>query len=360
VLDFNSNPPSLGPMFTVGQIAARLQGEVAGDSTLKLSGLAQPKDAGEGQLTFAENEKYLEVAIQSGASAIVAGKDAEVASTTLIRVPNVRVALAKVLAYFHPETNYPGQIHETAVVDETAKVAPSAYVGPYCVVGKGSEVGDRTVLIGHVHVGDDVSIGAECRLFPNVTIYPGCRLGLRVRIHAGTVIGSDGYGYVLDGGRHLKIPQVGNVVLESDVEIGANVTIDCGALGSTLVKSGTKIDNLVQIAHNVVVGENCIVISQTGIAGSSQLGNYVTVAGQVGIAGHLKIGNQATLTAQSGVMHDVPDGEKWMGAPAQPDRQTKRQLLALQQLPELIRRVRQLEKEVESGQSADKTSLNSA
>ena len=193
-------------------------------------------------------------------------------------------------------------------------------------------------------MGDDSVLGEETRIFPHVTIYPRSEIGRRVRIHAGAVIGSDGYGYVLDGGFHRKVPQIGQVVIGDDVEIGANVTIDRGALGATRIGRGTKIDNLVQVAHNVVIGEHCLLISQVGIAGSSQLGNYVIVAGQAGVAGHLKIGNQVTVAAQAGVMTDIPDGEKWLGAPAQPDRQMKRQMIAFTHLPDLIRRVSALER----------------
>ncbi|MBG89673.1 MAG: UDP-3-O-(3-hydroxymyristoyl)glucosamine N-acyltransferase [Verrucomicrobiales bacterium] len=341
-------------MFTVGEIAARLQGEVAGDPTVRITGLAPANSAGPGDLTFAENEKYLAAANQTEATAVIAFKDAEANGKTLIRVSNVRVALAKALAYFKPEPSYPGEIHATSVVDPSAEIDPSAYIGPYCVIGKACRIGPRATLLGQTHIGDRTEIGAECRVFANVSIYADTKIGDRVRIHAGTVIGSDGYGYVFDQGAHQKIPQVGNVVIENDVEIGSNVSIDCGALGSTVVGAGTKIDNLVQIAHNVATGEHCLVISQSGIAGSSKLGKYVTLAGQVGIAGHLTIGDKVTLAAKSGVMHDIPPGETWMGAPAQPDRRTKRQLLALQQLPDLIRRVRQLEKE--SAKFGDKSS----
>jgi UDP-3-O-[3-hydroxymyristoyl] glucosamine N-acyltransferase len=169
-------------------------------------------------------------------------------------------------------------------------------------------------------------------------------LGDRVRIHAGSVIGSDGFGYVLDQGIHRKVPQIGNVIVHDDVEIGANVTIDRAALGSTIIGKGAKIDNLVQIGHNVVIGEHCILVSQVGVAGSTRLGNYVTLAGQVGVAGHLRIGDHATVAAQAGVMNDIPDGEKWFGSPAQPDRQMKRIYIALQHLPELLQRVGELEK----------------
>jgi len=179
-----------------------------------------------------------------------------------------------------------------------------------------------------------------------VTLYSRTELGQRVRIHAGTVIGSDGFGYVLDQGAHRKIPQIGIVIVGDDVEIGANVTIDRGALGPTIIGKGTKIDNLVQLGHNVQIGEHCIVISQVGVAGSSKLGNYVILAGQAGIGGHLQIGNKVTVAAQSGVMHNIPDGQTWLGCPAQPDKQTKRQMIAIQHLPELLRRVRKLERKL--------------
>jgi UDP-3-O-[3-hydroxymyristoyl] glucosamine N-acyltransferase len=170
-----------------------------------------------------------------------------------------------------------------------------------------------------------------------------------VRIHANSVIGSDGFGYVQDGPIHRKVPQIGNVVIAEDVEIGAGVTVDRGALGSTVIGKGTKIDNLVQIGHNVQIGEGCLLVAQVGIAGSSRLGNYVILAGQVGVGGHLKIGNDVVVGAKSGVMHDIPDGQKWMWIPAQRDREVKRQVLAIQQLPELLRRVAKLEKKVEGG-----------
>jgi len=213
-------------------------------------------------------------------------------------------------------------------------------------VGERVKIGARSVLQAGNFVGDDSRLGEGVNLFPNVMIYPRTEIGHRVRIHAGTVIGSDGFGYVLDGGFHRKVPQIGNVVIGDEVEIGANVTIDRGALGSTVIGKGTKIDNLVQIAHNVEIGEHCIVIAQAGISGSTKLGKYVILAGQVGLAGHLKIGNQVTVAAQSGVMHDIPDGEKWFGYPAQLDKDMKRQIIAQRKLPELLKRVAELERKL--------------
>jgi UDP-3-O-[3-hydroxymyristoyl] glucosamine N-acyltransferase len=202
------------------------------------------------------------------------------------------------------------------------------------------------VLLAADHVGADCELGEGTRLFPNVTLYPRTRVGRRVRIHAGAVIGADGYGYVFDQGRHRKVPQVGRVILEDDVEIGANVTIDRGALGATVVGAGTKIDNLVQLGHNVEVGRHCLLISQVGIAGSTTVGDYTTMAGQVGVAGHLKIGNQVTLGAKAGVMNNIPDGETWLGSPARPVNETKRQMVAAMRLPEMVRRLKTLEREV--------------
>jgi UDP-3-O-[3-hydroxymyristoyl] glucosamine N-acyltransferase len=198
--------------------------------------------------------------------------------------------------------------------------------------------------VGRNFISDDCVVGEECRLYPNVTLYPRSALGRRVRIHAGSVVGSDGFGYVFDKGEHRKVPQVGQVIIHDDVEIGANVTIDRAALGATVIGRGTKIDNLVQIAHNVTIGEHCIVVAQVGIAGSTKIGNYVTIAGQVGVAGHLRIADKVTIAAQSGVMHHIPEGQKWLGSPAGPDRVMKRQYLAMERLPELLRRVQELER----------------
>ncbi len=214
------------------------------------------------------------------------------------------------------------------------------------MLGEKVRIGARSVLQGGNYIGANCQLGEDVNLFPNATLYPGTEIGNRVRIHSGTVVGSDGFGYVLDNGIHRKVPQIGNVIIRDDVEIGANVTIDRGALGPTIIGTGTKIDNLVQIAHNVTLGEHCLVVAQVGIAGSTKLGDYVVLAGQVGLAGHLKIGNRVSVAAQSGVMHSIPDGQKWLWTPAQPDRQAKRQMIALQQLPELLRRVHELEKKL--------------
>lgn len=332
--------------FTVAQIAKQLQGEVFGDASAVLTGFAPADRARPGDLTFAENADYFIRAESSAASAIIVDGLFASEQKTIIRVANARVAFARAMGIFFPEATYPAGVHPTAVIGAGAQVDATAHIGPHCVVGENVQIGARSVLKGGDHVGAGCKLGEDVILFPNVTLYPRTELGNRVRIHAGTVIGSDGFGYVPDAGAHRKVPQIGNVIIRDDVEIGANSSVDRGALGPTIIGKGTKIDNLVQIAHNVVIGDHCIVVGQAGIAGSTKLGDYVVLGGQVGLAGHLKVGSRATIAAKSGVMHDVPEGEKWLGAPAQPDRQTKRQMIAIQHLPDLIRRVSELERKL--------------
>ncbi len=331
-------------LFTAGDIAAKLGGKVLGDHTMPLTGFQAADRARAGDLTFAENRTFFERAEQSAASAIIVDKTFTSERKVLIRVPSARIAFAKVVPLFYPEPGPPTGIHPSAIISEKADVHPEACVGAHVIIGDGAKIGARTVLHGNNYVDENCVIGDDCAIFHNVSLYPRTELGDRVRIHAGTIVGSDGFGYVQEGGKHLKVPQIGNVVIDDDVEIGANVTIDRGALGPTHIGKGTKIDNLVQIAHNVSTGENCLVVAQAGIAGSTKLGDYCTLAGQVGLAGHLRIGNHVTIAAQSGVMRDINDGEKWFGTPAQPDKQMKRQLLALQKLPDLLRRYNRFEK----------------
>lgn len=331
---------------TIAEIAKMLGGEVLGDGTATLTGFAMIDGAKPGDLTFAETTEYFAAAEASAATAIIAGKEFSSEKKTVIRVANPRIAFAKALAIFFPEPKFAAGIHPSAVVAASAQVDPTAHIGPHCVVGERAKIGANVVLQSGNNVGADSVLGEETNLFPNVTLYPRTQIGKRVRIHAGAVIGADGFGYVLDGAIHRKVPQIGNVVIGDDVEIGANVTVDRGALGSTVIGKGTKVDNLVQIAHNVQIGEHCILIAQAGIAGSSKLGHYVILAGQAGIGGHLKIGNQAVVGAQAGVMHDMPDGAKWLGAPAQPDKDFKRQVIALRHLPDLLKKVSTWEKKL--------------
>jgi UDP-3-O-[3-hydroxymyristoyl] glucosamine N-acyltransferase len=335
-------------MLTLAQLAREVDGEVVGDGSVAIAGIAPADSAKAGDLTFAEKPSYLAAAEQSQASAIVVPPDFVSATKVLLRVKNPRAAIARLLPLLYPPAAYPPGIHPSAAIDPTAQVDPSAHVGPLCAIGAGARVGRRAALLGGNHLGPDCAIGEDTVLHPQVVIYRGCRIGQRVAIHAGTVIGADGYGYVFDQGRHRKVPQVGNVVIEDDVEIGANTAIDCGALASTVIGEGTKIDNLVHIAHNVVVGRHCLIMGQCGFAGSTRLGDYVVVASQSGVAGHLKLGDRSVVGAKSGVMRDIPDGTTVLGYPAAPDQQAKRQWVGMAMLPDLIRRVRDLERQAKA------------
>jgi UDP-3-O-[3-hydroxymyristoyl] glucosamine N-acyltransferase len=333
------------PTFTTAQLAQQLEAELVGDGSVQIQGFASADAAQAGQLTFAENEAYLAKAEQGNASAILAG--ANVTSVKpLLRVKNPRVAFAKVLPLFFPEPQFAPGVHPSSIIAPSAQIDPSAHIGPHCAVGERVKIGARSALLGGNHLGDDSQLGEDVRLFQNVVVYERSRIGNRVRIHSGTVIGADGYGYVFDAGQHRKVLQIGNVVIHDDVEIGANACVDRAALGSTVIGRGTKIDNLVQIGHNVVMGEGCLIVGQAGIGGSSKLGNFVIIGGQVGVIGHLKVGDRVSVAAQSGVMENVADGQKWFGYPGGPAMETKRQMIALRRLPDLLRRFSELEKKV--------------
>jgi UDP-3-O-[3-hydroxymyristoyl] glucosamine N-acyltransferase len=332
--------------FTAAQIAERVQGEVIGDGTTRLTGFSSADQARAGDLTFADQAEYFVAAEQSAAAAILVSGNFTSTTKAVIRVPSARIAVARLLPVFFPPDRPPQGIHPGASIDPSARVDATAHIGPHCVVGARVQIGARSVLMGGNYVGRDSSLGEDVCLYPNVVIYYRTVIGHRVVIHAGTVIGSDGYGYVFDEGRHRKVLQVGNVMIHDDVEIGANAAIDRAALGATVIGAGTKIDNLVHVAHNVVMGRHCLVMGQVGFAGSTRLGDYVIVASQSGISGHLKLGHQAMVGAKSGVMRDIPDGGKVLGIPAMPDKQAKRQMIAAQQLPDMIHRLRELEKQV--------------
>ena len=333
--------------FTAAQIAERLQGKLVGDGSVRIVGLAPAESAQEGDLTFAEKPSYFAAAEQSRASAILVGDSSLSSRKLLVRVKDPRVAVAKLLPLFHPPEKYAPGIHPSAAIDPTALVDPTVHIGPGCVVEAESRIGAGCVLLGGNHLGRGCQLGEEVCLHPNVVLYPRTEIGNRVTIHAGSVIGSDGYGYVFDEGQHRKMLQIGNVIIQNDVEIGANTAIDRATLGSTVIAAGTKIDNLVHVAHNVTIGKHCLIMGQVGFAGSTRLGDYCVIASQSGIAGHLNLGNQATVGAKSGVMRDIPDKGTVLGIPAAPDKQAKRQMIAIQQLPDLIRRVRDLEKQLQ-------------
>jgi UDP-3-O-[3-hydroxymyristoyl] glucosamine N-acyltransferase len=331
---------------TTAEIAKQLGGEVLGDATANLTGFATASHAKPGDLTFAENAEYFAAAETCAATAIIAGKDFSSTKKTVIRVANPRVAYAKAVAIFFPEPKFTAGIHPSAVVAKSAQVDATAHIGPHCVIGERAQIGANCVLISGVAVGDDSVIGADTKIFANVSIYDRIQIGQRVRIHSGTVIGADGFSYVYDSGIQRKVPQIGTVIIGDDVELGANTCVDRGALSPTIVGKGTKIDNLVQVAHNLQVGEHCVIMGQVGMAGSTKIGNYVVIASQSGLSGHLNIGDRAVIGAKSGVMKDIAPGETVLGIPAQPDKQAKRIMIAMQRLPDLLKKVAVWEKKL--------------
>ncbi len=336
---------------TAAALAQHLNGEVIGDGSIELSGFATADRAISGDLTFAEKDSYFAEADASNASAVLIAGDCTSTSKVLIRVTNPRIAAAYALQLLYPANTFSAGIDPSATVAESATIAPSAHIGPGCVIGENVTIGAGAVLIGGNHIAHDSQIGSDTRLHPNVVIYSHTVIGDRTIIHSGTVIGADGYGYVFDQGRHVKMPQIGNVVIGNDVEIGSNTCIDRAALGSTTIGSGTKIDNLVHIAHNVTFGDNCLILGQTGFAGSTTFGDYCVIASQSGVSGHLNIGNQVTIGSKSGVMRDIPDKETVLGYPAAPHTQAKRQWVGIQRLPDIQQQLRDLQKQVKALQA---------
>lgn len=332
--------------FTISEIAGRVAGEVAGDGRTAVTGLAAVENAGAGDLTFADKKEHFLAAESSAATAILVSGAFTSDTKTLVRVPNARIAVAKLLPLFFPPAVPEPGVDARAVVAPSAQVDPTAHVGPGCVIGENVCLGARSALLGGNYIGAGSRLGEDVCLHPNAVVTDGMIIGHRVIIHAGAIIGSDGYGYVFDEGRHRKVLQVGRVEIHDDVEIGANSAIDRGALGSTIIGAGTKIDNLVHIAHNVIIGRHCLLMAQVGIAGSTRLGDYTVIASQSGLADHLTIGRQATVGAKSGVMRDIPDGGTVLGLPAMPAAKTKRVWVAAPQLPEMLRRLRELEQQV--------------
>jgi UDP-3-O-[3-hydroxymyristoyl] glucosamine N-acyltransferase len=334
----------------LAELAPLIGGELIGDGSVDIQSVApvDPADAlRRGDITLAESEPYFHKAHASNASAIVVSFDAPSSTKPLIRVKKTTLALAKLLAIFHPAGKPAPGVHPTAHVGRDVRLGDDVHIGPNAVVKDGVSIGNRSVIDAGAVVGERVVVGADCVIHSNATLYGDIRLGERVIVHSGTVIGSDGFGYVLDGKTRVKIPQVGTVIVEDDVEIGANVTIDRSTLGATVIRRGTKIDNLVQIAHNVVIGENTVVCGLTGISGSVTVGDNVTLAGQVGLADHVAIGSNATIGAQSGVTKDLPGDQYYLGSPAVPIGQASRQYAVIANLPELSKRVRELEKQLE-------------
>lgn len=335
---------------TLQQICDTVGGRLIGDPDCRIVSVASIDEAEKGQISFLSNPKYARLLPRTRASAVIVPPDLNVPGGTNALVhENPSMAFVKVTALFSPPVATASNgISEKACIGERVCLGNDVGIEDYAVVAEGASIGDRTHLFPFVYVGKDAQIGSDCVFYPNVTIREGTIIADRVIIHSGTVIGADGFGYIPVDGRHVKIPQTGIVCIEDDVEIGANVTIDRARFGRTVIGRGTKIDNLVMVAHNVKVGENCILIAQVGISGSTEIGRNVILAGQAGLVGHIKIGEGARVTAQAGVTKNVPPGAIIAGSPARPLDQERKALAATYRIPQLLREVEELRQRVKA------------
>lgn len=328
------------------ELAEYLGGRVVGDETALVRGLASLDDAGEGEITFLANPKYAAKVATTRATAVILPPGADGHGRNVVEVKDPYLAFAKLLTLFTSRPFHAEGVKTGAFVGENVAMGNEVTIHPGAYVADGVKLGNRVTLFPGVVLYEGVELGDDVTLHANVTVRERCRIGNRVIVHAGTVIGSDGFGYAPDGKGWYKIPQVGIVVLEDDVEIGANVTIDRAALEVTLIRRGTKIDNLVQVAHNCVLGENCMIMSQVGISGSSKLGEHVILTGQVGVAGHLEIGANTMVGAKSGVPGNLPANGMFSGIPAIPHREWLRSSAVISQLPEMRKTLSALQKRI--------------
>jgi len=333
---------------TLAEIAKIIEGEVVGDKNLVITGLSGIEEANEGDLTFVANSKYIPLIKKTKASAIITPRDMEVPGKPTIRANNPSLAFANIASLMAEEDPLCFQgVHKTAIIADEVKLGKNVTVGPYAIVEPNVKIGDNSIIYGGTYIGQKTIIGKDCLIYPHVTVRERTEIRDRVIIHSGTVVGSDGFGFEEDGGAHVKIPQLGTVLIEDDVEIGANVTIDRARFAKTVVGKGSKIDNLVQIAHNVVIGENCIIVAQVGISGSTMIGKNSILAGQAGLAGHLKVGEGSIVAAQAGVSKSIPPFSKVSGYPAKPHAHAKRVNACLQRLPDYVKKIQELGKRIE-------------
>ena len=336
--------------FTAEQIANVIGGKVEGDKNAKVRTFAKIEEGVEGAISFLSNPKYTHYLYDTKSSIVIVNEDTELEKSvhaTLIRVKNAYESIAKLLQIYEASKPKKTGVSPQAFVAATAKLGEGCYVGPFACVGDGTVVGDGCQIYPHSVIGDNVTIGNGCIFYPNTTIYQGCKIGNNVTIHAGSVIGADGFGFAPGANGYDKIPQIGIVTIEDNVEIGANTCIDRSTMGSTVIHKGVKLDNLVQIAHNVEVGENTVMSAQVGIAGSTKVGEWCMFGGQVGLAGHITIGDKTFLGAQSGVPGSLKGGEELIGTPPMNPRKYFKSQAVFRRLPEMYKEIEALKKEIE-------------
>ena len=330
---------------TARDIARMVRGELSGNPDQLVTGLAGLREATPNDVSFLASPRYQAAVKATHAGAVIVARDLKVDfDRVLIRVDNPSEAFAELVRQVAPPpVTFPPGVHPTAVVASTVRLGKDVSIQPHAVIEDRAVIGDRTIIGAGNYIGHESRVGVDCRFYANVSLRERTMVGDRVILHSGVVLGADGFGYEAVGGTHKKIPQVGNVEIGDDVEIGANSAIDRGRFGRTRIGKGTKIDNLVQIGHNCVVGDHCIICGLVGIAGSTIIGNHVTLAGQVGVAGHLTIGDKSIIMAQAGVTKDVPPGSIMLGAPAIPHKEFKRVNAAIQRLPEILAKLHESE-----------------
>ncbi|MBD3336160.1 MAG: UDP-3-O-(3-hydroxymyristoyl)glucosamine N-acyltransferase [Candidatus Eisenbacteria bacterium] len=347
----SASPASGGALdrpLTLGRLAERIGARVDGDPSVRIDGVNGIREAGPGEITFLANPRYARYLESTRAAAVIVSEEQDTGGLPCLRAANPYRAFLQVLEVFAAARRRPAAgVHPTAQVSPAAVLGDGVALGPFVVVEDGARIGDRTVIETGVYVGRDTAVGSDCRVYPRAVLREETQIGERVIIHSGAVIGADGFGFIPDGDGYRKIPQIGRVVLEDDVEVGANTTIDRATVGETRVKRGTRIDNLVQVAHNVVIGENSILCAQVGISGSTEVGRNVTLAGQVGVVGHIRIGDGVKVGAQGGVTKSVPDGQEVSGYPATPHALAKRIYASMRRLPEALSRLREIAERLE-------------
>ena len=351
--ELTANAPPMRAL-TLAEIARLLDAEFVGDAKTLITGVAGLDSTGPGMISFVDQERLLPAALESNAAALIAPVALAPAvrrqarrGKPVVLTGNPRLAFAKVMERLSPLTMPEVGIHPSAIIEPSAHIGEGVTIREFCYVGHFAHIGDGAVLYPHVVIGDGAQIGDASILYPTVVINHHVHIGRRVRIHSGTVIGGDGFGYVMDGDQHYKMPQVGTVIVEDDVEIGANVCIDRATMGATRIGEGTKIDNLVQIAHNVQIGRNCILCGQVGLSGSVIVEDNVVMAGQAGLADHVTIGKGAVLGAKAGIMADVEASSFVMGTPAIPQREFMKREAAARKLPDNVRTLRKMERDIE-------------